>query len=107
MRTHRYCCRCVDNGYITARPGDKHDSLESNEAGDDLPIELRHLEDGEDTGLLLGGAEPAQLPSKSRSLDDLTRLGGEASPRERRRLRDQVRGQGLIMRVDCSLHENF
>ena len=76
----------------TARPGDKHDSLESNEAGDDLPIELRHLEDGEDTGLLLGGLELAStLPSKSRSLDDLTRLGGEASPRERRRLRDQVR----------------
>ena len=78
-----------------ARPGDKHDSLESNEAGDDLPIELRHLEDGEDTGLLLGGLGPhaelaSTLPSKSRSLDDLTRLGGEASPRERRRLRDQV-----------------
>ena len=96
----------------TARPGDKHDSLESNEAGDDLPIELRHLEDGEDTGLLLGGPGPhaelaSTLPSKSRSLDDLTRLGGEASPRERRRLRDQVRGQGLITRVDCSLHENF
>ena len=96
MRTHRYCCRCIDNGYITARPGDKHDSLESNEAGDDLPIELRHLEDGEDTGLLLGGPGPhselaSTLPSKSRSLDDLTRLGGEASPRERRRLRDQVR----------------
>ena len=30
----------------------KNDSAESNENGDDLPIEIRHLEDSDDTMLI-------------------------------------------------------
>ena len=66
----------------------KNDSGDSNDLGDDLPIELRHLEDADELFLippLFGGVLPDQL-SKSKSLNDITKL----SPREKRKMRDQV-----------------
>ena len=73
----------------------KNDSAESNENGDDLPIEIRHLEDSDDMILIppllsiLGhNPDPESLLCKSKSLNDLTKLS--PSPRERRRIRDQV-----------------
>lgn len=74
----------------------KNDSAESNENGDDLPIEIRHLEDSDDMILIppllsILGQNPdldEGLFCKSKSLNDLTKLS--PSPRERRKIRDQV-----------------
>ena len=74
----------------------KNDSAESNENGEDLPIEIRHLEDSDDMILIppllsILGHNPdldEALLCKSKSLNDLTKLS--PSPRERRKIRDQV-----------------
>ena len=82
----------------------KNDSAESNEQGDDLPIEIRHLEDSDDMLLIppllsiLGhhpDLDPEALLCKSKSLNDLTKLS--PSPRERRKIRDQVRVKYILL----------
>ena len=78
----------------------KGDSGDSNEAGDDLPIEIRHLEDNADMLLIpplfpsmLGGVTVITFGDeqliKSKSLNDITRL----NPVEKRRMKDQGRSK--------------
>ena len=84
----------------------KNDSAESNEQGDDLPIEIRHLEDSDDMILIppllsILGHNPdldEALLCKSKSLNDLTKLS--PSPRERRKIRDQVCDACCILLMD-------
>ena len=78
----------------------KDDSRDSNENGDDLPIEIRHLEENDDMLLIpplfpsmIGGVTvitfgEEQL-SKSKSLNDITKL----TPVEKRRMKDHGRSK--------------
>ena len=75
----------------------KNDSADSNENGDELPIEIRHLEDNDEMlfipplfDILTNNLNynEGQL-CKSRSLNDISVPG--FSPKEKRRMRDQVR----------------
>ena len=75
----------------------KNDSADSNENGDEMPIEIRHLEDTDEMLFIpplfdiitnnINYSED-QL-SKSRSLNDISKL--HSSPKERKKMKDQVR----------------
>ena len=70
----------------------QNDSNDSNELGDDLPIELRHLEDSEELMLIppLFDIISDSGLIKSKSLNDITDIS-KVSPRRKRTMRDQVR----------------
>ena len=62
----------------------KNDSADSNGNGDDLPIEIRHLEDA-----FLQYTDLSETFSKSKSLNDISRL--TLSPQKKMKMKDQVR----------------
>ena len=84
----------------------KDDSGDSNENGDDLPIEIRHLEDNADM-LLIPPLFPAVIAgmtvimfgeeqmSKSKSLNDITKL----MPVQKRRMKDHGRSNTVMIQL--------
>ena len=88
----------------------KNDSADSNENGDELPIEIRHLEDNDEMlfipplfDILTNNLNynDDQL-CKSRSLNDISVLG--YSPKEKRKMRDQVRSFPKLHNLIRSLY---